>query len=194
MTKFEENQSPRLTFLESTAPGTPASTLGYLYEKTDGVLYFKNDAGFETSITSLVGAFAYHSTTQSFGASTLTYISLNSEAYDTSTFHDNATNNSRLTVPVTGYYRIWGMVWYATTSGTNYVLIDKNHAGVYLRAGATAQNGGGSGLVISMPPTALTAGDYIEMVGYHTEAGSIATGDTGTTPSQQNYLAIELVK
>jgi len=55
MTKFSDNQSPKLTFLESAAPSTPASGLGFLYEKTDGKLYFKNDAGTETEVTNVAG-------------------------------------------------------------------------------------------------------------------------------------------
>lgn len=51
MTKASDNQYPKVTFLESSAPSTPASTLGYLYEKTDGKLYFKNDGGTETELT-----------------------------------------------------------------------------------------------------------------------------------------------
>jgi hypothetical protein len=48
MAKASDNQFPKVTFAESTAPSTPASGLGYLYEKTDGILYFKNDAGTES--------------------------------------------------------------------------------------------------------------------------------------------------
>lgn len=55
MTKFSENQSPKLTMLESAAPSTPSAGLGFIYEKTDGKLYFKNDAGTETELTN-VGA------------------------------------------------------------------------------------------------------------------------------------------
>lgn len=40
---------------EGTAPGTPASGNGVIYEKTDGVLYFKNDAGSESDLTAGAG-------------------------------------------------------------------------------------------------------------------------------------------
>lgn len=36
---------------ESAAPDTPASGYGKIYAKTDGVLYWKNDAGTETDLT-----------------------------------------------------------------------------------------------------------------------------------------------
>jgi len=35
---------------QTSAPGTPASGLGIIYEKSDNVLYFKDDAGLETSL------------------------------------------------------------------------------------------------------------------------------------------------
>ena len=37
--------------IEGTAPSTPASGHGAIYEKTDGLLYFKNDAGAEYDLT-----------------------------------------------------------------------------------------------------------------------------------------------
>ena len=152
-----------------------------------------DSAGAETRAgRKFIGAFVYNSTTQSFAATTLTTITFDSEAYDTSSIHSTSSNTGRLTAPVTGYYRISGGIWYATTSGTNYVLFDKNGAASYIRGGATAQNGGGSGMFLSTTAL-LTATDYVTMVGYHTEAGTIATGDTGSTPSQQNWFAIELL-
>ena len=33
--------------------------------------------------------------------------------------------------------------------------------------------------------------DYLTLVGYHTQAGSINTGDSGTTISQQNWFAMQ---
>lgn len=140
----------------------------------------------------LIGCKVYNSTTQSFNATTLTTITFDSEEYDTNVFHDTGSNTARLTAPITGKYCVKAGIWYATTSGTNYVLLDKNAGAAYIRGGATAQNGGGSGIFI-VTDIALTAGDYITVVGYHTQAGSIATGDTGTTPSQQNWASMHLI-
>ena len=44
-------QGGLLIIIERAEPATPPSGLGYLYEKTDGKLYFKNDAGTETPLT-----------------------------------------------------------------------------------------------------------------------------------------------
>lgn len=199
MTVASNNIFPKVTLVEGAAPSSPAATNFSLYfDSSDHLLKWKNSAGTVTTVASsggnqtFVGCFAYNSTTQSFGATTLTYMALNAEAYDTSTFHDNATNNSRMVAPTTGYYRITGGIWYATTTGTNYVLIDKNHSGTYLRGGVIATNGGSSGVRLTFEAL-LTAGDYVEMSGYHTEAGTTVTGDTGTTISQQNFLSIQLL-
>jgi hypothetical protein len=40
-----------IQFDEIVAPGTPASGKGFLYEKTDGKIYFKNDGGTEYDLT-----------------------------------------------------------------------------------------------------------------------------------------------
>jgi hypothetical protein len=193
-----DNIFPKVKYAEGAAPATPASGQVVSYAKADGLLYSKDDAGVETVMSGgasagFMGCFAYHSTTQAFNDATLTTISLDSELYDTSAFHDPATNSgARIVAPVTGYYRIFGGIWYATLTGTNYLLLEKNSSGVYIRGGAKNENGGTSG--VSHSTTALlTAGDYITMVGYHTEAGSLATGDVGTTISQQNYLGMELI-
>lgn len=197
MGKFSTTNLFGMTIRESANDGSdftnPDVDYRRLFLGEDAALHLRDSAGAVSGVLPYaVGCFVYHSTTQSFAATTLTTITFDSEAYDTNTFHDNVTNNARMTAPITGKYRISAGIWYATTSGTNYVLFDKNGAASYIRGGATAQNGGGSGLFLSTS-VSLTAGDYITVVGYHTQAGTIATGDTGTTPSQQNWAAMELI-
>lgn len=55
MTKASDNQFPKITVAESAAPSTPGAGLGFIYEKTDGILYFKNDGGTETDLTAGAG-------------------------------------------------------------------------------------------------------------------------------------------
>lgn len=55
MAKASDNLFPKVTFAESAAPATPASGRGFLYEKTDGKLYFKDDAGTEYDLTAGAG-------------------------------------------------------------------------------------------------------------------------------------------
>jgi hypothetical protein len=46
-----------------------------------------------------VGCSVYHTGSQSFSDSTITAIAFNAERFDTDAFHDNSTNNTRLTIP-----------------------------------------------------------------------------------------------
>lgn len=174
----------------SDGSGTPAR----LAASTSGYFLKTNGAGTNPTWAALPfsGCKVYNSATQSFNASTLTTITYNSEEYDTNAYHDTGSNTGRLVAPFTGYYRVGAGIWYATTTGTNYVLIDKNSGASYIRGGATAQNGGGSGIFLTTT-ILLTAGDYLTIVGYHTEAGSVATGDNGGTPSQQNWATMEFL-
>src|SRR5688572_4346642 len=92
---------------EAAAPSTPASGYFQIYAKTDGKLYTKNDAGTEVCITDLGGA----STPATCGTrvkrasgnvainTTYAAVGFDAEDYDTDTFHDTVTNNSRITIP-----------------------------------------------------------------------------------------------
>lgn len=121
-------------FAQVAAPGTPSASQGVLYVKTDGKIYFKNDAGTEydlgtSSTPTFVGARAHHNTTQSINDSAWTALNLNSERYDTDAFHDTATNNSRLTVPSAkdGKYLITANVEFAANgTGVRFVQIFLN--------------------------------------------------------------------
>lgn len=49
--KGSDNQFPKLTIAEHAAPGTPGDGLFYVYVKTDGKFYTKNDAGTEVCLS-----------------------------------------------------------------------------------------------------------------------------------------------
>ncbi len=63
---------PSIQVSEIAAPGTPASGYGHVYAKTDGLLYFKNDAGTEYNLTAAVAGsdtWLQYNDAGSFGAS-----------------------------------------------------------------------------------------------------------------------------
>lgn len=76
----------------------------------DGYWHLKDSAGTVTTPIPFYGVRAYAGATTSINNTTWTSIALNSERFDTSSFHDNASNNSRLTVPtgLGGTYLIGG--------------------------------------------------------------------------------------
>lgn len=51
MANIGSGEISKIQTKESSAPSTPSSGYGYLYEKTDGYIYFKNDAGTEYNLT-----------------------------------------------------------------------------------------------------------------------------------------------
>src|SRR5262245_53312656 len=52
--------------------------------------------------------YAYNNTGQSVGAGAAAALGLNSEIYDPASMHNTVTNNSRITVPIAGLFRVFG--------------------------------------------------------------------------------------
>lgn len=127
---------------------------------------------------SFVGCRVYKSSGQTVGT-TYTALTFDTESFDTNTMHDNATNNTRITIPTTGYYLIGGL---CTTDGNanggaqvrinGTTLIGTNANG---NAAASVQNGGHTSTIYS-----LTAGDYVELLGYFGSSQTSTSGLNGT--------------
>lgn len=122
------------------------------------------------------GALVTKSANQSISNNTNTALSWNSEGYDTDSFHDNSTNNSRLTVP-SGVSKVIlsGQVrWDSNTSGTREILVEKNGSGTY--DGRPFQHiGAQSGRTMQSfvsPVLAVSPGDYFELVAWQDSGAS----------------------
>ena len=111
MTKASDNDFPSVLLTEQgSAPSSPAASHQRLYIRTsDHTLVTVNSSGTVTPVSSgggtptFSGCRAYSSATQGpLSATTMTKVTLNAEEFDTSIYHDNASNNTRLTVPTTG--------------------------------------------------------------------------------------------
>lgn len=108
-------------------------------------------------------------TTQSLAHNTNVAIQYgaSSEDIDTHNWHDTATNNTRITVTVNGYYTVRVHTHMGTASGTNYTQITasiaKNGTRVapqtFMRPDA-ASNAGGTANTSAL--LSLAAGDYVE--------------------------------
>ncbi len=101
------------------------------------------------------------------------------EAFDTNSFHDNAVNNSRLTIPTTGKYLVGGSMMDTGSNLTAKVQIKLN--GTTFIAGSGFSGGNG------ITPTAavstiyeFTAGDYIELFGASVSSSRTSSGDIRT--------------
>ena len=126
------------------------------------------------SASSFVGAYLSNSTNPAIANTTLTTLAFNQEAYDTSSFHDNVTNNSRMTIPSgkAGYYLITANgQWDVNAVGRRELYIYKNGSNVggqEVTASASAYPTNSPSLVLS-----LAVGDYIEIKLYQGSGGNI---------------------
>lgn len=101
------------------------------------------------------------------------FITWDSEIYDPYTMHNNVTNNSRITVPYSGYYMIEAeLVYAANGSGLRMAIICVNGA----ETGRTTI----SNATVNAPtvPTIaifryLNANDYVEVLGWQNSGGSL---------------------
>lgn len=129
---------------------------------TNGSNYAAAEIGDATIDRALVGKTA----NQSISGNTNTLISWNTESYDTNAFHDNATNNTRLTAPATGYYNI-GCNIDSGSSTTSQLFVE-----IFLN-GATASISGFGGRDTEVTgvkranfwtgPVSMTAAQYAEV-------------------------------
>lgn len=150
----------------SSSGSTPArlgiGSTGQVLTVSGGVPSWASPA---SSSPSFVGCSIYNTSSFSVSNNTATRITCNSEFFDTNGFHDNSTNNARITIP-TGYagkYLVCMRGTYdaGSTAGYRSVTVYKNNASLvelsFNNAGSNNQTTGNS-VIIN-----LAVGDYIEM-------------------------------
>lgn len=207
MSKASDNVFPRFLISEGGSTATPAAGRVTVYAKADGLLYSKDDAGVETLVSggsggvqAFGGALAYNSTTQSINNDTLTLATLDSEDFDTATYHSTVTNTDRMTVPSTGKYRFTASVFFATASATGirFIKFEKNHggtpgSGTNLRGEARTHADGTNTQTQTVTVIAsLTAGDYVSLIVYQNSGSAMNIGHA-TAVSTQTCFSVELL-
>ena len=127
-----------------------------------------------TAGSSFSGAYVTNSTNTTVANNTLTTLAFNTETYDTNTFHDNSTNNSRMTVPSgkAGYYLVtaYGQ-WDVNAVGRRELYLHKNGssvAGQEVTASASAYPTNSLAT-----PILLAVGDYLEVKLYQGSGGNV---------------------
>lgn len=175
------------------APGSTPAKVGNIYIDTiNGNSYIAvgtaSSADWKLNGGGGGGAFsgcrAYKSTTQSIGSSP-TVVTFDLENYDTDTYHDNSTNNSRLTVPSTGYYRITASAPTATNTAFRASLRVDGTTTIQATGGGNAGASADNGPLITTDYY-LTAGQYVEfLVAYLSSTSNALSGVGGTTFSIQ---------
>jgi hypothetical protein len=123
----------------------------------------------------------------------LTAIAWDSEAYDTDGFHDNATNNTRLTVPAgVGYVRLSGSVAISSITTGVYVIttLTKNGSEDFAGHGGQTEQSGLSDRTVSFqsPVLAVSAGDYFEF------KIVLQTDTSVTINAARSWFAMEVIQ
>ena len=130
-----------------------------------------------SSGASFTGVLVTKTATQNITTSTYTVVSYNSETYDVGGYHDNATNNSRLTVPAgkAGYYYVFYTACYAagaTNTRRAFVTLNGVLSGIFnsqWQVSASGIGSGGSSGIMS-----LSVADYIEIQTHQDSGGTLA--------------------
>lgn len=128
--------------------------------------------------STFVGAAVYASANQSISNTTVTALTWDVESIDTDGFHDNATNNSRFTIPSgkNGKYRILCRIGNGvSTAGLRQLRLYKN--GSYFTYICNNLIAGNDGMSFSGEYIlSLVATDYLQIFCYQNSGGSLTVG------------------
>jgi len=133
--------------------------------------------------SSFNGAFVTKNATQTVStASTYTALTFQAETYDTGSFHDNTTNNSRLTVTNAGYYNFNFGVIADSTSFYRYAFF-KN--GTQFMQGYSFSPPSATGVIVatSSIDMLLAANDYVEIMVYVASSVGFYGSNSFTVPT-----------
>jgi hypothetical protein len=139
-----------------------------------------------------VGASVYKTASQTINNSTETALTFNAEDYDTDSFHDNSTNNTRMTIPTGkgGRYLVTATsAFFNNATGQRTVYIYKNGSTLL----NTAQLPGVSGTIDAFVTTSyvvnVSAADYLEIKVFQNSGGTLTVfPDSSRTAFQVSYL------
>lgn len=200
-TVFIVNQGAGVcTITAGTATVSTAGSLTMSQNET-GQLYFLSASAAifseytqSASTPAFVGVSAYNSATQSIANDTFTARNYNTENFDTNTFHDNATNNTRFTIPTNygGKYLITAATRFATNSSGRRIVAPRKNGSTYI---ANTQEIGATSISAAEPTIVMTsivelvAGDYVELMVYQNSGGALnIAGTTDQSTFSMQFL------
>lgn len=133
----------------------------------------------------LVGCRVKKAALQTITTGTDTQINFDTEDFDSDAFHDNVTNNTRITIPASygGYYMIGCSIeWAASSAGLRRINIRVNGANSIVQSRWTPTSGGTTNDAISMLYQ-FAAADYAETQVAQTSGGNLdVTATTDLSP------------
>jgi len=129
--------------------------------------------------SSFTGCFVYNSSSQSISNATWTAVAFDAETIDTNTFHDNSTNNSRITIPsgkagkysfilrsnAGSYTGLTGLYLYYNGSAVGYTQM------LTEVTGSNLYQSNNTSVILD-----LAVGDYVQAYFYQGSGGSLNVG------------------
>jgi len=143
-----------------------------------------------SSSVTFVGCSLYKNANQTINNATNTAISFQVESYDTDAFHDNSTNNTRITIPAgkAGKYLVTGSIAWSTGANERIAMIYKNGVLVNYMHQMYPDNAGGYYAPFNYVIN-LAVGDYIELFCNQGSGGSLTVyNGLDLTTFQASYL------
>ena len=173
---------PTATVVPTPTPGnTPVPTATVVPTATPAPTATPGSGGGLTN-----SARVWNSTGATISNNTATAVAFDTESgtyyYDSGGFHDNSTNNSRLTVPATGKYHIGCQInWTANTTGIRFVGLRVGGSD-YIKS---TEFNPASASTTDMDATTdvnLSATNYVECIVLQTSGGNLAIDGTARSP------------
>ena len=136
---------------------------------------------------SFAGTSVYKTANQAITNATATVLTWNAELLDVGGYHDNATNNSRITIPSgkAGYYMFQAKISFiANATGQRSIFLFVNGgANAVCRADQSSSSTTENQTVFFSQLYSCSVGDYFEVKAYQTSGGSlnVGSGDTEST-------------
>ena len=145
---------------------------------------------------SLAGVRAVKSALQSIPNATYTSVAFDAaDTYDTNSFHDPASNNTRITIPAggTGYYQIFGMItWVPASDHLGVMNFYKNGSSVMSFNIIATGNSSYQQAQFMTDVQYLTAGDYIEIRVYQ-NLGSAINVQGSASDAQSSFFGVNFL-
>jgi hypothetical protein len=195
MARASDNIFPKVQFSEEAAPATPSADQGVLYEKADGRIYFKNDAGTEHDLTggggatpTFSGVKLSHSANQNRANSSA--ILFNTEIFDTDAFHNTVSNTSRITIPTTGYYEVGAAVRFDGSGDSDHrgIRIVEDDGTIHVNAGQVHNADLVAEAVTCSTVAFLEVGAWIEVLVIEDSSGDVVVQGNTVSPRFWAYL------
>jgi hypothetical protein len=151
---------------------------GILYFTATGAAIFNNYVQAGGGGSTFVGCQVTTNSTDQATSNTVNYkVQFMAEDFDTDGFHDNVTNNTRITIPSGkgGYYLVYGLIhWLNNTSGRRIVYISKNNTTQVQAEGFSVATNTQYPANQVASVYNLAAGDYVELEAFQSSGGNLS--------------------